>query len=138
RAPKVVAIFGQNASGKSNVLKALSFLAWFVRESFSISPDGNLPYSRFLDEKMQSEPTRLAVWFTGPSNPLDMAKPEQNINDSSIYRYEVVLGGPAGKPIKVLSETLKYWPIESNKQVRLFHRDESGKECSVCPVITFL
>lgn len=127
RAPKVVAIFGQNASGKSNVLKALSFLAWFVRESFSISPDGNLPFSRFLDEKMQSEPTRLAVWFTGPSNPLDMAKPEPNFNDSSIYRYEIVLGGPAGKPIKVLSETLKYWPIESNKQVRLFHRDESGK-----------
>ncbi len=29
RAPKVVALFGANASGKSNVLKALSFLVWF-------------------------------------------------------------------------------------------------------------
>ncbi|MBK8222741.1 MAG: AAA family ATPase [Candidatus Obscuribacter sp.] len=127
RAPKVVSIFGQNASGKSNVLKALSFLSWFVRDSFSISPDSSLPFSRFLDEKMQNEPTRLAVWFTGPSDPRNMATPEPNPRNSSIYRYEVVLGGASGKPEKVLSETLKYWPLETNKQVKLFYRDESGK-----------
>jgi len=30
RVPKVVAFFGANAAGKSNVLKALSFLFWFA------------------------------------------------------------------------------------------------------------
>jgi uncharacterized protein len=36
RAPKVVALFGANASGKSNVLKALSFLTWFAKDSFQL------------------------------------------------------------------------------------------------------
>jgi AAA15 family ATPase/GTPase len=40
RAPKVVALFGANASGKSNVLKALSFLAWFAKDSFQLKPSG--------------------------------------------------------------------------------------------------
>src|SRR5215469_15353171 len=34
RAPKIVAIFGPNASGKSMALRGLSFLAWFVQHSF--------------------------------------------------------------------------------------------------------
>ena len=38
RAPKVVALFGANASGKSNVLRALSFLSWFVQGSFLLPP----------------------------------------------------------------------------------------------------
>lgn len=35
RAPKVIAIYGPNASGKSTVLRAFSWLTWFVRMSFS-------------------------------------------------------------------------------------------------------
>lgn len=41
RAPKVVAIFGPNAAGKSTILRALSFVAWFVRDSFSSRPVPN-------------------------------------------------------------------------------------------------
>ena len=59
RAPKVVAIFGPNASGKSTVLRALSFIAWFVRDSFSIQPDAPLPFERFNNRLGQSQPARL-------------------------------------------------------------------------------
>ena len=38
RCPKIIAIFGANGSGKSNVLRALSFMAWFAEHSFSF-PD---------------------------------------------------------------------------------------------------
>ena len=63
RAPKVVALFGANASGKSNVLKALSFLTWFAKDSFQLPPGPGafLPYVRFNDEEMRSFPTRLAA-----------------------------------------------------------------------------
>ena len=37
RASRVVAFFGPNASGKSTVLKALAFIAWFARELLSAS-----------------------------------------------------------------------------------------------------
>ncbi|MDP3525582.1 MAG: AAA family ATPase, partial [Hoeflea sp.] len=30
RAPRLIAIYGANASGKSNVLRAITFLSWFV------------------------------------------------------------------------------------------------------------
>jgi hypothetical protein len=32
--PKIVTFFGPNASGKSTVLRALTFLSWFVQHSF--------------------------------------------------------------------------------------------------------
>ena len=35
RIPKVVSIFGANASGKTTVLRVLGFLKWFLTESFN-------------------------------------------------------------------------------------------------------
>lgn len=70
RVPKAVAFFGANASGKSNVLKALAFLRWFLVESFETPPDGPLPILRFADGN--SLPTRIRVhfdWFADLSNP---------------------------------------------------------------------
>lgn len=123
RAPRVIALFGPNGSGKSNVLRALSFLAWFVRDSFLTVPDQHLPFARFLDEQSQDEPTRLAVWFTGPTDPASMGESD---SQSCKYSYEVVFGGHRSKPQRVMSESLKYWPVETNRQVFLFHRNEAG------------
>ena len=66
RAPRVVAFFGPNASGKSTVLKAVAFIAWFVRDSFQLAPDAGLPCERFNDEEAQRAPLRLAIEFSGP------------------------------------------------------------------------
>ena len=44
RVPKVVAVFGANGSGKSNLLRALSFAAWFIGSSFTLAPGGRIPH----------------------------------------------------------------------------------------------
>lgn len=49
RAPKVMALYGANGSGKSTVLRALAFLTWFLKSSFGDTVPG-LPYQRFNDE----------------------------------------------------------------------------------------
>jgi predicted ATPase len=123
RVPKVVAIFGPNASGKSTVLRALSFLSWFVRESFLGQPNQYLPFHRFLHQKAEAQPTRLAVWFAGPPDPTMIGEPS---DVSCKYAYELTLGGPAHQPPQVLSESLKFWSNETKRQVVLFHRNGTG------------
>jgi hypothetical protein len=123
RAPKVVTFFGANASGKSNVLKALAFLSWFVRESFSLHPGAPLPYQRFNDSESMSTPTRLAVHFSGPA---DLKRIDEPDFARCRYSYEVSLGGPASEFPQVLLETLKYWPPTASRQVRLFERNSKG------------
>ena len=123
RAPKVIAMFGANASGKSNVLKALSFIAWFIRNSFNQAPANFLPYLRFLDNTAIDAPTRLALFFTGPTDPTKFDEPDEK---SCKYVYELEIGGPRLQPQKVLSESLKYWSFETQRQTIIFERDENG------------
>jgi len=121
RVPKAVAFFGANASGKSNVLKALAFLRWFLIESFETPPDGPLPILRFADGN--SLPTKIRVhfdWFADLGNP--------SPSDSSSfaqYIYEVSVGGAAGLPYGVFSEELRLQP-PSGKSRRIFMRNEDG------------
>ena len=113
RAPKVVAVFGPNASGKSNVLRALSFLRWFVKDSFAAAPNAWMPFQRFSDMDSREEPTRLAVHLAGIAD-LDQAdNPEAR---QCRYAYELVIGGPGGQPQRVLSEALHYWPSEAGRK----------------------
>lgn len=120
RAPKVVTLFGANASGKSNVLKALSFLAWFLRESFRAQPDLWMPFERFYDDEARNSPARLVAHFAAPVDP------EQPNGPKCRFAYEVSIGGPKDRPQQVLSEMLKYWPPGAGRQVRLFDRNEAG------------
>jgi hypothetical protein len=69
RAARVIALFGPNASGKSTVLKALAFIAWFAQHSFQLPPNASLPCALFNDAEAQDEPMRLAVEFSGPLDP---------------------------------------------------------------------
>lgn len=123
KVPSVIALFGANASGKSNVIKAISFLAWFVKESFMFSPDKFLPYQRFANDDNMNEPTRLAVGFIGPS---DLSQTRDACCGDCKYEYELILGGSSKQPPIVLSETLKYWPAKTRRSVHLFSRNEDG------------
>ncbi len=40
----VMAVMGANGSGKTNLLKPLAFVRWFMRESFSWNPDDEIPF----------------------------------------------------------------------------------------------
>lgn len=59
----VAALYGGNASGKSNVLEAVSFMARVVADSYSRwSPDGDIPVEPFrLDATHPHEPSRFEV-----------------------------------------------------------------------------
>ena len=57
RLSKILAAIGPNASGKTNVLKPLAFLRWFVAYSFTTSePDEDIPVqSHFFSDEADSE-----------------------------------------------------------------------------------
>jgi len=57
RLSKVLAAIGPNASGKTNVLKPLAFLRWFVAHSFAASkPEDEIPVqAHFFSEEVDSE-----------------------------------------------------------------------------------
>jgi hypothetical protein len=119
RASRVVAFFGPNASGKSTVLKALAFIAWFARDSFQLPPDAGLPCERFNDAGAQKEPLRLAIEFSGP---LDLTIEETD--ERTLYgtwRYELTVSNTAGRYV-VASEALKQRPEGKGKWIRVFDR----------------
>jgi hypothetical protein len=125
RAPKVAAFFGANASGKSNVLKALPFLAWFLSRSFHAPPDTLTQfYSRFQDDVMPDQPTRLAFGCAGPADPTELGAPDA---EACGYAYEVTFSGMRTEPIRVLNEILTYRPPGSSRSFHLFERDQDGR-----------
>ena len=119
RAARIIAFFGPNASGKSTVLKALAFLAWFARNSFQLQPNVGLPCERFNDEKALKEPIQLAVEFSGP---MDVTI-KQILNDTpqGTWRYELVITNKDGRYI-VGSENLRQRANGRGKWNRVFER----------------
>ena len=122
RVPKIIALFGANGSGKTNVLRALTFLSWFARDSFQFQPDGWLPFVPFNDEEAKAAPTRLDLTFGGPKFPTRLA----DHADLCSYTYEVVL---RGGPPHVASEALRYAPAGARSRT-LFQREitEDGQQ----------
>ena len=120
RIPKVISIFGANASGKTTVLRAIGFLRWFLTSSFHLAPTENLTLLPFVDTDGQNGISRFEVEFD--SNLIESEKP-------CIYRYSLELKHDSGfsnsskpqlSPI-VKSESLYYAP--AGKFRRLFHRE---------------
>src|SRR3954471_23128464 len=55
----VLALYGANASGKSNTLHALSFVRWFVLNSFSHADEDDVGARPFLlDDESAQKPSR--------------------------------------------------------------------------------
>lgn len=51
----VLGVKGANGSGKTNILKGLSFLGWFCPNSFQYKPDDSIAVLPFFDSKEQIE-----------------------------------------------------------------------------------
>ena len=121
RAPKVVAVFGANGSGKSNLLRALSFVSWFVSSSFTLLANARIPYKPFNDDASFLEPTRLKLWLVGNefhdvTETVDGAKCQ--------YTYELVIDN--GFNQNVLKESIFYWPRSSGRKTRFIERFGDG------------
>ena len=75
----VLGVFGGNASGKTNLLKPLGFLSWFILDSARLKPGNKLPYETFaFRPEPQPEPGMFSVDFEF---------------EGSVYRYELELLG---------------------------------------------
>ena len=122
-APKVIALFGANASGKSNVLRAAAFLAMFIADSFHFRTDLAIPVTRFL-ASVPEGPVRLAAEFAGLSRP---DEPPGDTNPACGYRYELALDGGTNSPVRVAHEALSYRPHGTLRRRRLFARDAQGR-----------
>lgn len=64
RLTTAMAVLGANASGKTSLLQPLAFLAWFVRYSFSASPESGVPVPPHFNG--QSLPTEFEVIVDAP------------------------------------------------------------------------
>jgi hypothetical protein len=119
RAPRVLALFGPNASGKTNVLKAAAFIGWFIAHSFQLQPDATLPYERFNTLDGRDSVTRLAIEFGGLK---DLTQNSLVGATLGAYRYELILRDINGRN-RVVKETLRFRQNGVGKWVRVFERD---------------
>ena len=121
RVPKVIAIFGANGSGKSNVLRALSFIASFLERSFLAQDSGNLPFMPYNDDEHSSRPTKLKLWASGPEFPTTNAVHEGRWCD---YCYELEISN--GETQSVHHEVMYFWPSATGRRTRLVERFGNG------------
>lgn len=126
RVPKVAGLFGANASGKSNVLKALTFLRWFLVDSVNAAPDAMLEFVSFADVTGAASTTRIRVhfdWFHDLSN---VNLRETAGQPLAQYSYEVRVLNKFGSGGTVLSEELRTHP-PSGRSKRIFERTGEGE-----------
>ncbi|MDC7684387.1 AAA family ATPase [Asticcacaulis sp. BYS171W] len=123
RAPKIIAIYGANASGKTTLLRAIEFIAGFVCNSATpteISQD----IHPFNDDECLTKPTRLAIEVGGIINPEYLS--EGAPYEMGTLRYELVVQAEHGMVSHVISETLSQRPARKIKWSKVF--DRQGNE----------
>lgn len=129
RAPKVVALYGANASGKTTVLRALQFLFGVVRESAQRTAPG-FPCERFNDDASRSRPMKLAVELGGAMNLSEDVLRRMNADEPveyGVYRYELTIEVVDGVAQRILTEALRQKPSGQGKWQRIFERTADGK-----------
>lgn len=83
---KLLTVIGPNGSGKTNILRALSFTKWLMIDSYALPNDMRIPFQPYLFGNSAELPTKIAVTF-------EIA--------GDIYTYSFVLD-----TIKIISEEL--------------------------------
>jgi uncharacterized protein len=130
RAPKVIAIYGANASGKTTMLRALEFLVTMTRDSVARTVPGFFGIERFNDPESADRPIRFAIEFGGIVNltpeVLQRAMDGENVEHGA-YRYELEIEIKGGFAVRIANEALRQKPLGQGKWQRVFERDADGR-----------
>ncbi len=100
---KAVALYGANASGKTNIIKAIRFCCMMVFQSHTHNENVNFNFMPFKFEGYPDKPSSFLIKFVW-----------KDIE----YEYGFTL-----TRIKILTETLYYYPNE--RRAKVFTRDET-------------
>jgi len=130
RAPKVVALYGANASGKTTVLRALEFITIMFRDSVQRTEHGFMGCERFNDLESRERPIRLAIELGGIMNLsadlMQRAQAGEEV-EQGVYRYELEIEVKEGVAWRIIAEALRQKPKGLGKWQRLFERDAQGR-----------
>jgi AAA15 family ATPase/GTPase len=111
-ASAVIGFAGANASGKTTILQAISFVFWFMQESSSeIKEDQAIPVRPFAT--MLDSPSKFHLIFT-----------QKNLENKYIdYEYLLTLNQE-----QVLKEEVYYYPNNSQEQELIYKREDQQVE----------
>ncbi len=101
---KTAAIYGANASGKSNIVKAIRFCCLMILNSTNHNENTNFNYRKFKFGNCESKPSNFFISFV-----------VNNIEYE--YAFSLMLN-------KIVSESLHYYP--NGRIKKIFVRDEQG------------
>lgn len=130
RAPKVIAIYGANASGKTTVLRALEFIITMVRDSVQRTVPGFGPVERFNDAESGDRPIRLAIEFGGAMDLSDEVVKRAEAGEpvtNGVYRYELAIAVTGGALTHIAHEALRQRPNGEGRWKRVFERSSGGQ-----------
>ncbi|MDM9626544.1 ATP-binding protein [Rhizobium sp. S152] len=130
RAPKVVALYGANASGKTTALRALEFIVTMIRDSVARTVPAFTGVERFNDLASANRPIRLAIELGGIMNltpEVHQRATEGEKVEHGIYRYELEIEIKEGLAVRIVSEALRQKPNALGKWQRVYERDAEGK-----------
>lgn len=126
RVPKVIALYGANASGKTTVLRALEFIVTMARDSVQRTVPGFVGCERFNDAESCERPIRLAIELGGIMNVspemIQRAQAGEHV-EQGVFRYELEIEVKEGVARRILAESLRQKPRGQGKWQRLFERD---------------
>lgn len=130
RAPRVIALYGANASGKTTVLRALEFVVTMIRDSVARTMPGFAGIERFNDAESTKRPIRFAIELGGIMN-LTPEVYQRAANGEKVeqgtYRYELEIELNEGFATRISSEALRQKPNGQGKWQRVYERDAQGK-----------
>lgn len=130
RVPKVIALYGANASGKTTVLRALEFVITMIRDSVQHTMSAFPGCERFNDLESANRPMRFAIELGGVMNlneeNLRRAEAGETVEEG-VYRYELELAVKDGVVHRISNEALRQKPNGQGKWQRLFERDNEGQ-----------
>ncbi len=102
----IIGFAGANASGKTTVLQALTFVYWFMQSSFlQLEPDEDIPCQSFYS--LESEPTKFHLIFSKKG----FFSKEQ---EEKFIDYEYILHLTKEK---IIYEELNYYPYGRKRNV---------------------